>query len=401
MNTARAVVGRIAERMKGGAVVVREDGRTVTWGSGSGRTVAVDVDDPRTWSAILRDGGTGLGDAWEAGWWRTDDLVGLLRILVASTEPLDRLRNGLHAATGGLTDALRRVRRTDPRRDRRNISAHYDLSNDFFELFLDETMTYSSAVFAEPAMSLREAQEAKIDRLLAKVGLTPGDHLMEIGTGWGALSIRAAESAGARVTTTTISGEQADMARKRIAAHGLTDRVDLIEVDWRSLTGEYDALVSVEMIEAVDWRDHEAFFATCARLVRPQGLVGVQAIVIADDRFERAKVTRDFIKRRIFPGGCLPSVSSMTASAAAGGLRLVDLEDLGAHYAETLARWRHRLVERRGQALDLGMPEGLLRRFEFYLAYCEAAFLERHVSVVQAVFAGDGFRPGDLTTRPV
>ncbi|MEQ8716713.1 MAG: cyclopropane-fatty-acyl-phospholipid synthase family protein [Acidimicrobiales bacterium] len=401
MNPARTVVTALARRIRGGTVVVSEDGDVETFGSDPSREVAVDVVDPRAWRATLRDGSTGLGDGYEAGWWTTDDLVGLLRVLVASTAPLDDLRNRIHSMSGPVGDAIRRVRRTDPRRDRQNIAAHYDLSNDFFSLFLDETMTYSAGVFASPEVSLRAAQEHKIDRLLAKLDVGADDHLLEIGTGWGGLSIRAVETTDARVTTTTISREQADLARKRIAARGLTERIDLIEVDWRNLTGIHDKLVSVEMIEAVDWRDHDAFFTTCARLVKPEGLVGIQAIVIADDRFERAKVTHDFIKRRIFPGGCLASVSSMTVSAASAGLRLVDLEDLGGHYAETLARWRDRLLARADEVADLGLPSGLLRRFEFYLAYCEAAFAERHVSVVQAVFARDGWRPGTVGTRPV
>ena len=357
------------------------------------------VADARAWSAVARDGSAGLGEAYFRGWWHTDDLVGLLQVFIRNMGVLDRWRARAHDLTRPVADPLRRLRRSDAARDRRNVRAHYDLGNDFFAAFLDETMTYSSAVFPTPDTRLADASREKLDRICRKVGLAPAHRVLEIGTGWGSFAMHAAAT-GASVTTTTVSAAQAELARERFAAAGLTDRITLLEQDYRALDGTYDRLVSIEMIEAVDWREVPGWFSTCARLLAPDGLLGMQAIVIADDRYERAKATEDFIKRWVFPGGCLPSVTSLTRAATeAGDLRMVDLEDLGAHYAETLRRWRQQLHARWADLATLGVTEELGRLWDFYLAYCEAAFRERHVSVVQLVFARPGWRPASLSLR--
>jgi cyclopropane-fatty-acyl-phospholipid synthase len=281
------------------------------------------------------------------------------------------------------------------------VRAHYDLSNEFFELFLDETMTYSSAVFGSPEVALADASRAKLERLSAKLGLGPSTRVLEIGTGWGSFALHAAEVRKAPVTTTTISANQAALARKRFAEAGLTEAIELTELDYRQLEGRYDRLVSIEMIEAVDWRDNEGFFAACSRLLVDDGLMGLQAIVVDDKRWARVRTTQDFIKSWVFPGGNLPSVSSIAVEASSGGdLRIIDLEDLGAQYAETLGRWRTRLHERWGDLASVRVSDEMGRLWDFYLAYCEAAFRERHVSVVQVILAKDGWRPEGLGLRP-
>jgi cyclopropane-fatty-acyl-phospholipid synthase len=294
------------------------------------------------------------------------------------------------------------ARRATPGRndDKRNIAEHYDLSNDFFALMLDETMTYSCAVFERPGATLAEAQEAKIDRLCSKLELAPTDHLVEIGSGWGGLAVHAATNYGCRVTTTTISDAQRTFVEGRVADAGLADRITVVELDWRDLQGRFDKLVSVEMVEAVDWRWHDQFLAKCAHLLTPDGLAAIQAIVIDDRSFERAKRHRDFVRRMVFPGGCLPSVASLTASLArATDLRIVDLEDIGHHYPETLRRWADTLASHADAVTALGVGQEFRRLWDLYLAYCEASFLERHISDVQLVLAKSG-RAGRSAVRP-
>ena len=313
----------------------------------------------------------GLADAYVDGDWDTDDLPGLLEALVRSSAGLDRVRNRVHALGVPVTDRIRGLRRGDPARDRANIEAHYDLSNDFFALFLDPSMTYSCAVFERPDQSLHDAQVAKLDRLCRKLEIGPDHHVLEIGSGWGSFAVHAAERHGARVTTTTISAAQLDHVRSLVGSRGLDDRVTVIGEHYRALSGSYDRIVSIEMIEAVDWREHDDYAATLRRLLAPGGRVGLQAILIDDADYERAKITTDFIKARVFPGGCLPSETSLTRTLERAGLRVDDIEDLGVHYATTLERWARRLAERaielprpgarRGVPPIVGVLPGLLR----------------------------------------
>jgi cyclopropane-fatty-acyl-phospholipid synthase len=261
-------------------------------------------------------------------------------------------------------------------------------------------MTYSSAVFESVDTPLEEASVSKLERLCQKLQLSPKHSLVEIGTGWGSFAMHAASSHDVNVTTTTISTAQADLARKRFAEAGLTERITLEEVDFRSLNGSFDRLASIEMIEAVDWRDVPGFFASCSSLLKDDGLMGLQAIVCADQRHSRVKVTDDFITTWVFPGGSLPSITSIAnAATSASDLRIVDVEDFGSHYAETLSRWRSTLHERWEELGELGLSAEMARLWDFYLAYCQAAFLERHVSVVQIILAKSKWRPDYLSLR--
>jgi cyclopropane-fatty-acyl-phospholipid synthase len=365
--------------------------------SGSGHPDAtVVVHDERTWPAVLRRGSRGMAQSYMAGWWDADDLTAVVRIAFRRTATLRQFLDVTGQRFGGLAAAAQRLRPPSKHRDRENIAAHYDLSNDFFALMLDPTMTYSCAYFAQDEMSLEAAQVAKFEMIAAKLHLGPEDHVIEIGTGWGGFAMYAAEQHGCRVTTTTISEAQRSLAEKRVAERGLSDRVTVLGADYRDVDGRYDALVSIEMIEAVDWRRHDQFFATCARLLTDRGRMALQAITIEDSSYERAKLHDDFIRSMVFPGGCLPSVSTIAASVArTSNLRLVDLHDIGLHYAETLRRWRANLEDQRPAVERLGFDQRFWRFWTFYLSYCEAAFVERHVSDVQLVLA----RPGAPTQR--
>jgi cyclopropane-fatty-acyl-phospholipid synthase len=314
---------------------------------------------------------------------------------------VDHGRNRWTRATSPVADTWRRLRPPSKRRDRREIAAHYDLGNDFFELFLDPTMAYSCGLFTSPDATLAQAQVIKYDRLLRSIDLQPGEHLVEIGTGWGGRAVHAAQIFGARVTTTTISAEQHRYATELVAFLGLQDQVTVLLEDYRDLTGTYDKLVSVEMIEAVDWRDHDAFFRTCNRLLAPDGRMAIQAITVADNRFARVRNTEDFVKRHIFPGSCIPSVDAITRSCArTGDFWLTRLDEFPQHYAETLRRWRDALDAQTDEARARGYDDALLRLWAFYLAYCEGAFAERYVSLVQMVLDRPGSVPATLEVRP-
>lgn len=385
---------------KGPAIELTESGETFRLGRGE-PVASVMVHDPRAYGALLFSGSVGLGASYVAGWWDTDDLTTFVRALSRHTRPLRECLDRVGRHWAALLDVAASLATPGRDDDKRNVAEHYDLSNDFFALMLDETMTYSCAVFERPSSTLAEAQEAKIDRLCTKLELAPTDHLVEIGSGWGGLAVHAASRYGCRVTTTTISDAQRSYAEKRVAHAGLADQVTVLGLDWRDLTGRFDKLVSVEMVEAVDWRRHDQFLAKCAGLLVDDGIAAIQAIVIDDRSFERAKRHQDFVRRMVFPGGCLPSVLSLTTSLArATDLRIVDLEDIGQHYVETLRRWADNLDVHAEAVAALGAGRDFRRLWDLYLAYCEASFLERHISDVQLVLTkadrgrSNGARPG-------
>ncbi|MGB4067677.1 MAG: cyclopropane-fatty-acyl-phospholipid synthase family protein, partial [Nitrospira sp.] len=298
--------------------------------------------------------------------------------------------------TKPLLKAIHWLNRNTKAGSKKNIAAHYDLGNEFFRLMLDETMMYSCAYFERPDATLAEASRAKNERICRKLQLLPSDHLLEIGTGWGGFAIHAASQYGCRVTTTTISQQQYTVAVQRVEEAGLTDRVTVILKDYRDLpqlAQQFDKLVSIEMIEAVGYQFFEAFFAVCSRMLKPNGLMLIQGITIDEGIYEQAKRSVDFIQHFMFPGSCIPSVAALTqASATGGGLSLVQLEDIGAHYPFTLRAWRHNLSERGSQISALGYQPEFLRLWNFYLCYCEGGFLERSISDVHLLFAKPGWR---------
>ena len=355
-----------------------------------------DIHDERFWSALALRGSVGSGEAFARGWWTSPEPVDVVRVFVANLAALDRLERGLARLSVPLLKLFHAVRDNTRGRAEKNISAHYDLSNEFFALFLDESMTYSSAFFEGPDTTLADAQTAKIDRLCQRLALGPHDHLLEIGTGWGGFAIRAASAFDCKVTTTTISKQQFAFARERVAAAGLESKVDIRLEDYRDLKGTYSKIVSVEMIEAVGARHYGCYFESAMHLLEPGGAFGLQAITIHDRHFERARRAVDFIQRHIFPGSCIPSISALCDAARdASDFKLVHLDAFGSHYARTLRAWRDTLRSRRDEALALGFDDEFLRLFDYYFAYCEGGFAERHISVAQMVFAreGRGFEP--------
>jgi len=343
---------------------------------------------PRFYNQVLFGGSIGAGEAYMSGHWSSDDLTVLLRIILLNQRVFEGLDKGLSRLKAPLYKAYHFLHKDSRKGSRINIAAHYDLGNDFYALFLDETLTYSCGIFDRPESSLREASVAKYDRICRKLRLSDKDHVLEIGTGWGGFAIHAARCYGCRVTTTTISRAQHELALERIRSAGVGDRVLVLFKDYRDLKGRFDKLVSIEMIEAVGHHYLETFFRSCSNLLKERGVMALQAITIADHAFEKHRKEVDFIKRYIFPGSCIPSVTAMgNAVAKATDLRLVHLEDITPHYARTLKNWRERFFDNIEQVRALGYSETFIRMWEFYLCYCEAGFQERYLGDVQMLFA--------------
>jgi cyclopropane-fatty-acyl-phospholipid synthase len=376
---ARRAVMRQLARLEHGELVLAEGQAIHRFGSaGDGLSVRLSVEDPRFWSELAFGGSIGGGD----------DLVGLVRLLLRNRSVLEGMEGGVARLTAPLQKLFHWVNRNTHDGARRNIAAHYDLGNEFFALWLDETMMYSSAVFERPGMSLHEAQTARLDLICRKLQLQPRDHVVEIGTGWGGFALHAAQHYGCRVTTTTISREQYELAWQRIAKAGLQDRVTLQLDDFRDLRGQYDKLASIEMIEAIGHDLFVPYFRKCSELLKPDGAMLIQAIAITDQRYEAYRKSIDFIQRYIFPGSALPSSAVMTDTVARHtDMRLLDLEDIGLHYAETLAHWRRNFFDRIDAVRALGYPVSFIRMWEYYFCYCEGAFRERAISDLQLVFA--------------
>ena len=350
---------------------------------------AITVHDPRFFSALVWGGSLGAAESFMAGHWSCDDLTALIRILIRNLSVLDDVDGGWAIVSVPLRRLVHWLRRNTRTGSRDNIAAHYDLGNEFYALFLDRTMTYSCGIFEnEDASSLEEASIAKYDRLCRKLALSSEDHVLEIGTGWGGFALHAAGRYGCRVTTTTISQSQHEFARARVAESGLDDRIELLTDDYRDLTGTFDKLVSIEMIEAVGHDHLREFFRVCGARLKPDGLMALQAITILDQQYADHVRTVDFIKRYVFPGCCLTSITSMCGAATRmTDLKLVHLEDITPHYAETLRRWRAGFGHNVDRVREMGFPESFVRLWEYYLCYCEAGFTERYIGDVQMILA--------------
>jgi cyclopropane-fatty-acyl-phospholipid synthase len=357
----------------------------------SGFDATITVLDQAFYAEIAFGGSVGAGESYMLGHWQAQDLTKLMRLLLRNRHTLDAMETGLARLSAPLRTAAHWLHRNTHAGSRKNISAHYDLGNDFFRLFLDETMMYSCALFERPEMTLAQASIAKLDAICRKLALGPQDHVLEIGTGWGGFALYAARHYGCRITTTTISPSQYELARERVRAAGLEDRINVLLEDYRDLTGSYDKLVSIEMIEAIGHQYFGEFFRRCAERIVPGGKMVLQSITIADRHYARARDEVDFIKRYIFPGCCIPSVSALAQAAAdLSDLQIVQLEDIGPHYATTLARWRDNFFTNIDQVRALGYPESFCRMWEYYLSYCEAGFSERALGDVQMLFVRQG-----------
>ncbi|MBB6242980.1 cyclopropane-fatty-acyl-phospholipid synthase family protein [Rhodanobacter sp. MP1X3] len=360
--------------------------------------VHLDVLDTGFYRAVAANGSVGAGEAYMDGMWRCDNLVGLIQLLVRNRDLLDGMEIGM-ARMGGMAmrawHALQRNTRTG---SRRNIAAHYDLGNDFFELFLSSDLMYSSGIWDGANDTLEAASTRKLERICRKLDLKPTDHVVEIGTGWGGFAVYATQHYGCHVTTTTISKEQHALASERIAAAGMSAHVTLLLEDYRDLTGTYDKLVSIEMVEAIGAQYIDTYFAKLGSLLKPDGLALLQAITIEDHRYAKAVTEVDFIKRHVFPGSFIPSISAMLdAKTRTTDLALVQLEDFGESYARTLEAWRGRFIARLSQVRAQGFDDRFIRMWEFYLAYCEGGFRERSIGVSHLLLAKpDNRRPSLL-----
>lgn len=382
----RAVLSRLG-CIRFGSLTLKEGGRTHRFGDPQADVCAtVTVTDPRFFADVAFAGTIGGGEAYIRGYWQSDNVTNVVRIFAMNRQLLDSMESGVSRVTRPLQKLFHWFNQNTRSGSRKNISAHYDIGNDFFALWLDARMQYSSAIFERPETTLDDAQVAKLDRICRKLQLSKEDHLLEIGTGWGGLALHAAREYGCRVTTTTISEEQYEYARKRVAEAGLEDRVTLLKQDYRDLDGTFDKLVSVEMLEAVGHEYHATFFRKCCELLKPSGLMVLQTITIADQRYDKARRSVDFIQRYIFPGGCLPSVTSMNKTMTAeSDLRVTHIEDIGPHYATTLKHWHDRMFARIDEVKQLGYSNEFIRMWQYYLCYCEGGFLERVIGNVQFI----------------
>jgi cyclopropane-fatty-acyl-phospholipid synthase len=388
------------QHLQHGRLVLRDALGTAVLGtpaSGHAQIVVhLDVRDPGFYRAVAASGSVGAGEAYMDGLWQCDHLVGLIQLLVRNRELLDGMESGL-ARCGGMTlRAWHALKRNTLAGSRRNIAAHYDLGNDFFKLFLSPDLMYSSALWAGADDTLEAASTRKLDAICRQLALKAGDHVVEIGTGWGGFALHAARHYGCHVTTTTISREQHALASARVAEAGLADRVTLLLKDYRDLEGRYDKLVSIEMIEAIGAPYLDTYFAKLGSLLKPDGLALLQAITIEDHRYQQALRSVDFIKRHVFPGSFIPSIHAMLAAKTrASDLGLIAQQDFGDSYARTLHAWRQRFMARLDDVRAQGFDERFIRRWEFYLAYCEGGFLERSIGVSHLLLAKPGFRrPG-------
>jgi cyclopropane-fatty-acyl-phospholipid synthase len=390
---ARRIGQEFLSRMTSGRLDVYEGRRHMTFGPGGAPSAVVNVRDPQAWNAVLH-GSRGLADGYAAGLWDTPDLVAVIRVAARNVVGLDEARERW-ALVRRPYQRVRGWRGSNTRESsREDIGAHYDLGNDLFEAMLDPTMMYSSGYFPEPGATLETASLAKLELVCAKLDLGPRDHVLEIGTGWGGFAVHAASTRGCRVTTTTISVEQHEFAVARVKEAGLEDLVTILRQDYRDLTGRYDKLVSLEMIEAVGWRDFDTFFRVCSDRLVDDGAMLLQAITMDDRAYEVEKASNSFIRHYIFPNGSLPSQEIIARCVAREtDMRTVHLEDMTAHYPPTLAQWR--------ENFEAGLPalrrthgydERFARLWRMYLAYCEAGFLERRIGVGQTVFAKPAWR---------
>jgi cyclopropane-fatty-acyl-phospholipid synthase len=380
-RAAVAVLERVMPELEGGTLVVRlPDGATRRFGSGP--VVRMDILSARFFRRLSTRAKLALGESYTAGEWDTDDLVAFFELLLRNAEAA-RER---HPHLRRFLEARPRVnRRTGFLRARQNIHYHYDLGNDLFALFLDETMTYSCALFEGDDERLEDAQVRKLRRVCEKLRLRPDDHVLEIGCGWGSFATLAAREFGARVTGITISTAQAEVARERLAAAGLAERVRIVEQDYRQVEGQFTKIASIEMLEAIGEKQFETYFSTCDRLLAPGGRACIQTILVPDARYERYRKTPDWIERYVFPGCLIPSLGALTQAMKKTRLQLSGLEEIGANYAETLRRWRARFHERRTDVARLGYDERFHRTWDFYLAFCEAAFRTRSLQDAQLI----------------
>lgn len=387
-GAARRLLFRLLQGLRDAHLQVTDADGTHLFGDAEAPLAArLTVHRPRLYRRMVAGGNLAAGEAWMDGDWDSDDVVSVCRLFVRNDQILNGAVPGLLKLARPATWLLHALRRNTRAGSRRNIAAHYDLGNDFYRLFLDDNLMYSSAIYAGDEMTLEEAAWEKNERICRKLGLQPEMHLLEIGTGWGGFALHAAGEHGCRVTTTTVSQQQYDLARERVATAGLEHLIDVRLEDYRDLSGTYDRIVSIEMIEAVGHQYLGTYIQRCAELLSPEGRLLIQGITVPEWAWERHKRSVDFMKRYIFPGCSLITVGAVSEAMADTDLRWENLEDIGPHYARTMRDWRARFLARLSEVRALGYDERFVRMWDFYLASCEAAFEERYTSDVQILLA--------------
>ena len=388
-KVARKIILGYFKEIKEGQITVKENSDHMVFGEVTPKfpvKATIEVQNSRMYMDIAAKGLNGSADAFIKGWWTCDNLTNLVRIFTRNRDTANKFESGIANLAIWALKLSHSCRRNNLKESLRNIHAHYDLGNEFFSTFLDDTRMYSCAIFTKPESSLHEASITKIDRICKKLSLSPADHLLEIGTGWGGFALYAAKNYGCRITSTTISQEQFIFSENLIKKNGLQDQVTILKKDFRELEGQFDKLVSIEMIEAIGHRLYKTFFQKCGQLLKPEGLLAIQAITITDNLFQESKDFIDFIKQYIFPGSCIPSISALCSAATSSDIKLFHLEDITPHYARTLKEWRTNFLQNKSRVKNLGFTNPFIRLWLFYLCYCEGGFIERQIGNVQMVF---------------
>ncbi len=397
-NMAKEQVLKRLAKLKFGKLTLIDGEERFVFGEAYNETIPViqatiRVLDTRFYGEIAFGGSIGAGEAYMLGYWQAESLTDVVRLMARNQSVMDSLEGGYQWLSKPLMKTLHWLNSNSEAGSRKNIAAHYDIGNDLFALFLDQSMMYSSAIFTNDIVSLETAAEYKLKVICDKLQLKPTDRVIEIGTGWGGFAIYAAKHYGCHVTTTTISEQQYTYVQARIIEEDLQDHIVLLKEDYRQLGGQYDKLVSIEMIEAVGHHYYDTYFAKVGHLLKPNGLALIQAITITDQRFDSAIKSVDFIQRYIFPGSNIPSNTAMLNSLTkASDIRLIDLEDIGEHYATTLRLWRERFFANITQVKALGYSEAFINMWDFYLSYCEGGFAERALGDVHLLLAKPFYR---------
>lgn len=380
----RTVAHKHLSQLRHGALQIKlPNGDVLEYGDQNSVPHRLQIRENRFFRRVMTGGEIAFGETYTDGDWTTPDLQGLLTMLAGNTELLDD-RNVVTSFLGRWANLLRhQLRANTIKGSSRNIREHYDLSNEFFEVFLDPSMTYSSALFRDGHESLEQAQRSKLQQIIEKARISSSDHVLEIGCGWGGFAIEAVKQTGCRVTGITLSREQLALARERVEAAGLADRIELKLCDYRQLDGQYDKIVSIEMLEAVGHAGLKTYFQACERALRPGGRAVIQVITIPDRKYDAYRTSSDWIRKHIFPGGHLPSLGAMTKAMASTELIMDRLENYGLDYARTLDIWRQTLLEQRQRIFELGYDETFLRKWEYYFAYCQAGFTNKIIDLAQ------------------
>ncbi len=386
----KSIIFKLLRKLKKGKIIINDSGQTMTFSGlveNPNDVAIINIQRPSAYRKILFGGSIGAGKSFIDGDWDTDNLVKVIDIFIKNRELFESIDSPISRSIYFIYNLYSKMFKNNIKRAKENIIAHYDLGNDFFKLFLDPSMMYSCALYEPEEISLDEASLTKIQTICTHLDLKPTDHLLEIGSGWGGFAIYAAKHYGCKITTTTISDKQYVYVKEKISKLGLEHQVEVVNIDYRNLSGNYDKIVSIEMIEAVGHQYFDQYFNTCNKLLKPNGLFFLQAIVINDQAYSAAKNQVDFIKKYIFPGGCLPSVHAISSSISTQtNLQLTHFRDIGTHYVKTLEDWQKRLLENLDTIYAQGFSEEFLRMWRFYFSYCIAGFASSYISDIHAVW---------------